>query len=243
MALLQVRAGNPPRATNMLIRYHRIEEPRYRLTELWRAVGGLVRRHRGVAHHVPDPGLLPLASAGALLDHLGRGPPRRGQLLGGGRSSIPRTRTSSCASGPGTWPCGASPTSSGWPTTPIRAPDDPISVSRAGVGRGHDTRWRPPASRCWPTARRRGTAWRGWRVNYDAVLLNLARLVEAPPDPVGVGPQPDQRVPSAPGDPPRRRKTRRVRAIATTMASRPGRGRRSRSRRCGGRRCESRARR
>jgi hypothetical protein len=24
------------------------------------------------------------------------------------------------------------------------------------------------------------TAWRGWRVNYDAVLLNLARLLEAP---------------------------------------------------------------
>ena len=26
-------------------------------------------------------------------------------------------------------------------------------------------------------------AWRGWRVNYDTVLLNLARLVEAPPTP------------------------------------------------------------
>ena len=26
-------------------------------------------------------------------------------------------------------------------------------------------------------------AWRGWRVNYDTVLLNLARLVEAPPAP------------------------------------------------------------
>ena len=62
----------------------------------------------------------------------------------------------------------------------------------------------------------------GWRVNYDAVLLDLARLVEAPVGPVGVGSQPDRApVPSASGDPPRRRKTRRVRAIATTMASRP----------------------
>jgi hypothetical protein len=26
-------------------------------------------------------------------------------------------------------------------------------------------------------------AWKGWRVNYDAVLLNLARLIEAPPAP------------------------------------------------------------
>jgi hypothetical protein len=26
-------------------------------------------------------------------------------------------------------------------------------------------------------------AWKGWRVNYDVVLLNLARLVEAPPAP------------------------------------------------------------
>ena len=26
-------------------------------------------------------------------------------------------------------------------------------------------------------------SYRGWRVNYDSVLLNLARLVEAPPAP------------------------------------------------------------
>jgi hypothetical protein len=26
-------------------------------------------------------------------------------------------------------------------------------------------------------------AWKGWRVNYDEVLLNLARLSEAPPAP------------------------------------------------------------
>jgi hypothetical protein len=26
-------------------------------------------------------------------------------------------------------------------------------------------------------------AWRGWRVNYDTVLLTLARFVEAPPAP------------------------------------------------------------
>ena len=221
VSLLQVRAGNPPRATNMLIRYHRIEEPRYRLAELWRTLGGLVRGHRGVAHHVPDPGVLPLAAARALLDHVGGGPPRRGQLLGGGHRAPRRIRTSSCASGPGTWPCGASPTSSGSPYDADPGPGRSHQRVPAGVGRGHGRRWRPPASRCSPTARRRGTAWRGWRVNYDAVLLNLARLVEAPAGPVGVGPQPDQRVPSASGDPPRRRKTRRVRAIATTMASRP----------------------
>ncbi len=36
VAQLQVRAGNPPTAATMLIRYHRIEQSRYRLTELWR---------------------------------------------------------------------------------------------------------------------------------------------------------------------------------------------------------------
>ena len=36
VSLLAVRAGSPPRATTMLIRYHRIEDVSYRLTELWR---------------------------------------------------------------------------------------------------------------------------------------------------------------------------------------------------------------
>ena len=34
-----------------------------------------------------------------------------------------------------------------------------------------------------PTATQAWEAWKGWRVNYDTVLLNLARLVEAPPTP------------------------------------------------------------
>ncbi len=36
VSLLAVRAGSPPRATTMLIRYHRIEGVSHRLTELWR---------------------------------------------------------------------------------------------------------------------------------------------------------------------------------------------------------------
>src|SRR6202043_100288 len=36
VGLLAVRAGSPPRATRMLIRYQHIEDVNYRLTELWR---------------------------------------------------------------------------------------------------------------------------------------------------------------------------------------------------------------
>ncbi|HLI23489.1 MAG TPA: hypothetical protein VKU91_00935, partial [Acidimicrobiales bacterium] len=36
VALMRVRAGRPPRATNLIIRYHRIEGGHIRLTELWR---------------------------------------------------------------------------------------------------------------------------------------------------------------------------------------------------------------
>ncbi len=75
-------------------------------------------------------------------------------------------------------------------------------------------------------------AWKGWRVNYDTVLLNLARLVEAPLAPwvsdrspvyvtgsqgswLRFGPRGLDRL-----DPPRQPKTTRVMAMATTMTAR-----------------------
>src|SRR5262249_41093178 len=82
VALLQVRAGNPPRATNMLIRYHRIEESRYRLTELWRTwevwFADIEETHTTFPilafFRSPQPERSWITSAGR--------PPRRGQLLG-----------------------------------------------------------------------------------------------------------------------------------------------------------------
>jgi len=65
------------------------------------------------------------------------------------------------------------------------APGDPISVDRATFDavvaqlEGAGVPLRPDRDQAWRD-------FAGWRVNYDQVLLNLAREVEAPPAP-GIG--------------------------------------------------------
>ena len=59
------------------------------------------------------------------------------------------------------------------------APDDPITISRAE----YDDACRLLAEAGLPLRDDLDATWRsfsGWRVNYDTVLLNLARLTEAP---------------------------------------------------------------
>ena len=71
---------------------------------------------------------------------------------------------------------------SGCPTTPIPSPDEPITISRYEF----DEACRTMAEAGVPLRDDLDAAWRayaGWRVNYDIVLLNLARLTEAPPAP------------------------------------------------------------
>ena len=61
-------------------------------------------------------------------------------------------------------------------------PDDPITISRDEF----DEAWHRLALAGVPLRDDREAAWRsfaGWRVNYDIVLLNLARLTESPPAP------------------------------------------------------------
>jgi hypothetical protein len=67
------------------------------------------------------------------------------------------------------------------PFDPNPRPDDPISISREEFDRACDRL----AESGLPLRRDRDLAWRdfaGWRVNYDSVLLDLARLTMAPPD-------------------------------------------------------------
>jgi hypothetical protein len=62
------------------------------------------------------------------------------------------------------------------------APDDPISITRAEFDAAYDEL----AAQGVPLKPDRDQAWRdfaGWRVNYDAALLNLAGLVMAPAAP------------------------------------------------------------
>jgi hypothetical protein len=181
VALLQVRAGNPPRATNMLIRYHRIEEPRYRLTELWRQweawFADIEESHTSFPilafFRSPQPQRSWITSAGALLD---------GASFWAGAIEHPRDPDAQLCIRAGYLALRRIADVFRVPYDPEPAADDPISVSRqewdeavaemeaAGIPMLADR------EQAWQ-------AWKGWRVNYDAVLLNLARLVEAPPAP------------------------------------------------------------
>jgi hypothetical protein len=181
VALLQVRAGNPPRATNMLIRYHRIEESRYRLTELWRTweawFADIEETHTTFPilafFRSPQPERSWITSAGALLD---------GASFWAGAIEHPKDPDVQLCIRAGTLALRRIADVFRVPYPPDPAPDDPISVSRqewdeavaemkaAGLEMLDDR------EQAWK-------AWKGWRVNYDEVLLNLARLVEAPPAP------------------------------------------------------------
>ena len=178
VALLQVRAGSPPRAATMLIRYHRIEESRYRLTELWRQweawFADIEETHTTfsilVFFRSPQPERSWITTAGALLD---------GASFWAGSIEHPKDPDVQLCIRAGYLALRRIADVFNVVYDPDPAPGDAISVSRqewdeaiaemeaAGMPilADRDQAWE---------------AWKGWRVNYDTVLLNLARLVEAP---------------------------------------------------------------
>jgi hypothetical protein len=179
VALLQVRAGSPPTAVEMLIRYHRIEGRRYQLTDLWRQweawFADIDESHTTFKilpfFRSPQPERSWVVAAGTLLD----------------AASFWLACVSEHPIDPDAQLC----IRAGYialrhiadayriPYDPDPTPDGPITISRqewdqamgqmeaAGVPLidDRDQAWRD---------------WRGWRVNYDTALLRLARLVEAP---------------------------------------------------------------
>lgn len=181
VSLLRVRAGTPAQPATMLIRYQRIEPEGYRLTELWQQ---WERWFVDVEEsHTSFPVLAlfrsPLAeqswvtSAGALLDAASlwlstvEGPrdPDAALCLRAGFQCLRRV---------------ASMFHVAYEDDP--SPTDPITIDRA--------EWDAVAQELvdagLPVVADRDQAWRdfkGWRVNYDTVLLTLARLIEAPPAP------------------------------------------------------------
>ena len=181
VTLLQVRAGNPPRPATMLIRYHRIEEGRYQLTELWRQWEGwfadIEESHTTFTilayFRSPQPERSWITAAGALLD---------GAALWASSVEHPKDPDVQLCIRAGFLALRRIADAFSIPYDPDPAPDGPISVDRqeweevidemqaAGVPvlADRDKAW---------------SDWRGWRVNYDTVLLQLARRVEAPPAP------------------------------------------------------------
>ena len=182
VTLLQVRAGTPAQATTMLIRYHRIEERRYQLTELWRQweawFADIEESHSTfpilVFFRSPQSDRSWITAAGALLDGaafwvacVDEHPidPDAQLCLRAGFLALRRIADAFQI-----------------PYDPDPAPDARITISR----QEWDRAMAEMADAGVPLVADRDEAWqawRGWRVNYDSVLLRLARLVEAPPTP------------------------------------------------------------
>ncbi len=181
VGLLVVRAGTPPRAVNMLVRFHRINEVGIRLSELWRVweqwFVDVEETHSTfpilMFFRSPQPGQSWLTAAGVVLDTA---------AMWVAAIEHPVDPDAQLALRAGFLTLRRLADVSGLTYDPDPAPSDPISISRrefdealgelaeAGldVVADRDAAWK---------------AWAGWRVNYDSVLLNLARLVEAPPTP------------------------------------------------------------
>lgn len=178
VALLQVRAGNPPRAANMLIRYHRIADSQIRLTELWRQweawFAEVEESHTTfpilVLFRSPQPERSWITAAGALLD---------GASFWAAAIEHPRDPDVQLCIRAGFLALRRVADAFQIPYDEDPAPTDPISITRSEWEQEVDemaeagVEIKADRDQAWED-------WKGWRVNYDQVLLNLARLVEAP---------------------------------------------------------------
>ncbi len=176
--LLRARAGDPPEATTLLKRHWLIDDAEARLGDLWRSweawFADVEETHTTFLalpyFRSPQPGESWITAAGVLLDSAAlwvaavehRPDPSAQLCMRTGFLALRRIATSlglACDDDP--------------------QPTDPISVSRDEWERAVDDLAAaglpvaPDRDRAW-------AAWAGWRVNYDLVLLGIARRVEAP---------------------------------------------------------------
>ena len=179
VTLLEVRAGSPPRPTTMLIRYHRIEGRLHQLTDLWRTweawFADIEESHTTfpilVHFRSPQPERSWITAAGALLDGAAIWlacvdhviDPDAQLTVRAGYLALRRIADGFSIK-----------------YDPDPPPDGPISVDRHEWDVAMDELEEagvpvvPDREQAWRD-------WRGWRVNYDTVLLALARVTEAPP--------------------------------------------------------------
>jgi len=177
VTMLEVRAGSPPSAVELLIRHHRIEKTE-RLRELWQQWEGwfvdIEETHTSLAalavFRSPQPDHSWVTAGGTILDAAAlrisaiEGPrePDAELCLRAGYLALRRIASYFRL-----------------PFDPAPQPDDPITITRAEFDQACDTMaeagmaMKPDRDGAWK-------AFSGWRVNYDTVLLNLARFVEAP---------------------------------------------------------------
>ena len=175
VTLLEVRADSPPSGVAMIERYHRIRDLR-ELNEVWERweewFVELEETHTSLPPLVffrsPQPDHSWVTAAGAVLDAAAlydscvAAEPRAELCLRAGYLALRRIADFF-----------------GIPYDPNPAPDDPITLARDEFEAAFD---RLAAEKV-PLVEDREAAWqafRGWRVNYDTVLVTLAGLVMAP---------------------------------------------------------------
>lgn len=180
VTLMEVRAGTPPSAVEMLKRYHRLHGMD-QLTELWKTweiwFADIEESHTSLPALVffrsPRPDHSWITAGGVVLDaasltlavvDIPSDPPAALCIRAG---YIALRRISDYFS---------------IPYNPTPKPTDPISISRAEF----DTACQELEKTGLPLKTDRDAAWQafnGWRVNYDTVLLTLAGLAMAPKAP------------------------------------------------------------
>jgi hypothetical protein len=177
VAMLEVRAGSPPSAITMIERHHRLQRLE-KLNEVW--VGweswfaDVEESHTSLAalafFRSPLPHRSWVTAAGAVLD---------GASLTVSALDIPHDVQADLCIRAGYLALRHIATSFRIPFDPDPLPDDPISIRREEFEAALDHL----ADLGIPLKPDRNQAWRdfaGWRVNYDRVLLALARLTLAP---------------------------------------------------------------
>lgn len=180
VTLLEVRAGNPPSAGEMLLRFYRIHGFA-RLAETWQAwevwFADVEESHTSLPMLVffrsPQPDHSWVTSAGAVLD---------AAAMMQSTIEAPTDAQASLCIRAGFLALRRIADYFGIAYDPKPKRGDPISISRAEYDRVVADLEKGGV----PIKQDRETAWldfAGWRVNYDTVLLGLAKLTMAPPAP------------------------------------------------------------
>jgi hypothetical protein len=179
VTLLEVRAGSPPSAIEMLQRYQRLGRLD-RLLDVWieweQWFAEIEESHTSLAMLVffrsPNPSRSWITASGAVLD---------AASLTASVLDTPRDAQVDLCIRAGYLALREVAAFFRIRFDPDPRSDDPISISRDEFERACDSL----AEGGLPLKADRDQAWRdftGWRVNYDTVLLDLARLTMAPPD-------------------------------------------------------------
>jgi hypothetical protein len=180
VTMLEIRAGSPPSGIEMLLRYHRIHgmdrlSPLWPQLEVWFV--DLDETHTSLGaigfFRSPQPQRSWVTAAGAVLD---------AAALVSSTLDVPKDPQVDLCIRAGYIALRHIASFFKIPYDPAPRPDDAISIRRDEF----DDAYNRLAAGGLPLKPDRDQCWRdfaGWRVNYDAVLIILARLTMAPPAP------------------------------------------------------------